>query len=197
MSIIREVSACEDWTGQLSQGGPSRWQCLPEDSSSQTVYFQLLLLIWKMVWCQHWIHMGFQHTDVLHIERKKSTQGWMIFDSDTMLAEFNIHISYDWTCSHLVYLWQPLDMELILRRFSLELGFRTNNCLAVDVVWAGQSQLRLVVAHLLRKHRWKFHHKPWWNLLHNLHMNTSSLICIIIHFEHYSPLAEELPAHQE
>ena len=64
------------------------------------VYFQLLLLIWKMVWCWYWIH-GFQHTDVLHIEIH--SQVWMIFDSDTKLAEFNIHISYDWTCSHLVY----------------------------------------------------------------------------------------------
>ena len=36
---------------------------------------------------------GFQHTDVLHIETH--SQGWVIFDSDTKLAEFNIHISYD------------------------------------------------------------------------------------------------------
>ena len=87
---MREVFACEGWTGQQSQGGPSRWQCQPEDSSSSSTFNFYL-------WSERWSGGGIEHTQfstyrcIAHWN--KSTQGWMIFNSDTMLAEFDIHIS--------------------------------------------------------------------------------------------------------
>ena len=112
---MREVSACEGWTAQQSQGGPSRWQCQPEDSSSSSTFNFYF-------WSERWSGGGIEHTQfstyrcIAHWN--KSTQGWMIFNSDTMLAEFDIHISL-WLNLFTFGLLAALNtIELKLRMFS-------------------------------------------------------------------------------
>ena len=112
---MREVFACEGWTGQQFQGGPSRWQCQPEDSSSSSTFNFYF-------WSERWSGGGIEHTQfstyrcIAHWN--KSTQGWMIFNSDTMLAEFDIHISL-WLNLFTFGLLAALNtIELKLRMFS-------------------------------------------------------------------------------